>query len=47
MSEFWNELTICGAMCCATLMEQGCCYFGSKNGRKDLAHRPLSHVLRI
>ena len=25
-------------MRCATLMEQGCCYFGDQNGRKVLTH---------
>ena len=32
------ELTIFGIMRCATLMEQGCCYFGDQNGRKVLTH---------
>ena len=33
-------------MCCATLMEQGCYYFGSINGRKALTHHLWNHVLR-
>ena len=33
-------------MCCAALMEQGCCYFGNKNGRKALTHHLWNHVLR-
>ena len=33
-------------MCCAVLMEQGCCDFGCKNGCKVLAHHLWNHALR-
>ena len=38
--------TIFGIMCGAALMEQGCRYFGNRNGRKVLTHHLWNHVLR-